>query len=174
MPAAALAGTASAENGRVAYLAAAGEKNDVTIAPAADSPTTLVVSDASAPVTVGEGCTAAPSGGASCPTAGASVVVVQLGDGDDAVTISGTLPTEVTGSTGNDALRGGSGDDVLRGEEGDDTIDGNDGNDSLISAGGNDTLDGGAGADSLQSGDGDDSVTGGSGNDTLTAGDGND
>ncbi len=115
-------------------------------------------------------------------------------DGDDRITIGGTVPQNATleGGAGNDYLKGGAGDDTLLGQDGndvliavrgDDLLDGGDGSDELRGGEGNDTLLGGAdndlmrgnaGDDVLDGGDGDDSLDGGSGNDQLFGGLGND
>jgi Ca2+-binding RTX toxin-like protein len=170
LPAAATAGTISSENGRLAFAAAPGEANDLAVATGTEA---YVVKDGGAPLRAGPGCQAKPDGSAEC-TAGGAVIAVDLGDMNDALTLTASLPTEVSGGAGDDTLRGGAGDDVLRGDAGDDTLQGNDGNDTLMSAGGNDSLEGGAGDDTLQSGAGGDKLSGGAGNDTLTATDGND
>ena len=170
-PALASATTVSSENGRITIAAAAGETNAITFNEGDGS---YQITEASAPIQAGAGCTKDPSAArVGCP--GSAVVVqVQLSDGDDSFVSSAGLPSEVDAGAGNDSVTGGFGDDVIRGDVGDDKLDGNTGNDTLISAGGNDTLTGGAGDDSLQSGDGNDTLDGGDGNDTLTATDGDD
>jgi hypothetical protein len=170
LPAAAGAGTISSANGRLAFAAAPGETNDLSIATGADS---NVVKDAGAPLTAGPGCQSKPDGSAEC-SVGPAVIAVDLGDMNDVLTLTGSLPAEVNGGAGNDTLHGGPGDDVFRGDAGDDTLQGSDGKDTLIGADGADALDGGEGDDSLEGGAGKDTLNGQGGNDTLTAGDGND
>ena len=66
-------------------------------------------------------------------------IVVNAGGGDDTVDLTAvSVPTKVSGGTGNDSLIGGSGNDTLVGDAGNDVLTGNAGNDSL---------DGGAGLD---------------------------
>jgi hypothetical protein len=164
------ASAVSAANGRVTFAAAPGEANNVTVASSADSTT---VKDAGAALAPGAGCQAQPDGSALC-AGPATLVDVQLGDGDDGLTATGTAAVEVRAGDGNDTVQTDAGEDVLRGEGGDDSLSSGDGNDTLIAAAGNDALAGGGGDDSLQSGDGNDTLAGGEGNDTLTAADGND
>jgi Ca2+-binding RTX toxin-like protein len=159
---AAQASTVSVENGTLRVIAAPGELNQVTVAPAAGDPSALEVTDGIAsPVVV----------------TGAAAVYADLGDGDDVLSLTAPVPAQLRGGTGNDTLTvapaalvldpalspaatldGGEGDDVLTGAggddtllgfEGDDTLAGADGDDRLDAAGGSDTADGGAGADSL-------------------------
>lgn len=110
--------TARVENGRILYVAAAGERNQLTTA---ESPGTLVLRDAGAPITAGDGCTAV-EGGVSCSVPSTSglppVLDAYLGDGDD--TYKGTSRFDnVRGGSGNDRLRGegrlwgGAGNDVV-------------------------------------------------------------
>lgn len=172
LPHAALAGTASVENGQVRFIAGGGEANNIAIAND-DTSGGYTVKD-STPVTAGAGCSAHGDGSATCGTSNVTGIDVQLGDGDDTFTLSATSPARASGGPGNDTLRGGGGDDVLRGDEGNDTLEGNAGNDSLEGAGGDDQLSGGVGDDNLQGGDGSDFADGGAGNDTLVTGDGAD
>ncbi|MCX7423630.1 MAG: calcium-binding protein [Planctomycetia bacterium] len=59
-------------------------------------------------------------------------IVVNAGGGDDTVDLTAvSVPTKVSGGTGNDSLTGGSGNDTLMGEDGNDMLRGNAGNDSL-------------------------------------------
>ncbi len=87
-------------------------------------------------------------------------LVVNAGDGDDAVTINtaNLLSATVDGQGGNDALtgnndadnlRGGAGNDVIAGARGNDDMEGGDGNDVLVwnNGDGNDVVDGDAGND---------------------------
>ena len=80
----------------------------------------------------------------SSTAAGADLLRVEVGSGNDSV----------SGNGGNDWLVGGAG------------------NDSLGGAGGNDVLDGGNGNDALAGGTGDDQIAGGNGVDTAVFGDG--
>jgi RTX calcium-binding nonapeptide repeat (4 copies) len=170
LPGAASAGTISSENGRLAFAAAPGEANDLAITAGTDS---NVVKDAGAPLTAGPGCQSKPDGSAEC-SVGAAVIVVDLGDMSDRLSLIGSLPSEVSGGAGDDTLHGGAGDDVIRGDAGNDTFQGNDGKDTLIGADGADVLAGDDGDDTLEGGPGNDALSGLDGNDTLTAGEGND
>jgi hypothetical protein len=170
LPSPAGAATISSENGRLAFAAGSGEANDVAISVGIDS---YLVKDGGAPLAAGPGCQAKPDGSAECK-AGAAVIAVDLGDMNDGLTVTGSLPTQVTAGAGKDTVRGGAGDDVLRGDAGDDTLQGNDGNDTLQSGDGSDNLSGGDGNDTLTAKDGNDTLAGGAGNDRLEAGKGAD
>jgi Ca2+-binding RTX toxin-like protein len=95
-------------------------------------------------------------------------IVVEAGDGDDAVRIdeaNGIFAieeeTHLRGEGGNDTLLGGSGAEFITGSSGDDTIDGNRGNDP--------DLRGGVGSDVFiwDPGDGSDGIDAASGSDKL-------
>jgi hypothetical protein len=75
-------------------------------------------------------------------TGAASGVVIELGDGNDVVSVSPSVQfaIEIYGGLGNDSIAGGSGGDILVGGAGSDVIYGGSGKDLLI---------GGDGADSL-------------------------
>ena len=121
------------------------------------------------------------------------VVTLDLGNGDDLVTVGDLLGVSLTvltinGGDGNDTLdasagvlgdvrlrlNGDVGNDRIIGSVNDDTIDGGAGRDTLLGGSGNDTIFGGADNDAINGGSGDDSMTGDDGNDTIAAGDGND
>lgn len=122
-----------------------------------------------------------------------SVISIDLGSGDDALTVgdlSGVAQTVLTinGGEGNDTLdasagvlgdvrlrlSGDAGNDSITGSANDDTIDGGAGLDTINGGSGNDTIFGGADNDAINGQAGDDSITGDDGNDTLAGGDGND
>jgi Ca2+-binding RTX toxin-like protein len=89
-------------------------------------------------------------------------------DGNDVVTVNGSIGARVVAGNGNDQLFGGSGNDDFAGQSG---------NDFLEGGAGNDTLNGGSGDDlivwtnrsvgSFSDSDGSDTVDGSSGNDIL-------
>jgi Ca2+-binding RTX toxin-like protein len=101
--------------------------------------------------------------------------------GDQTVLADGTFGVLINGGDGNDALTvvaknteigaakiiGDAGDDVLTGADSDDSLGGGDGNDRLVGAKGDDTMVGDAGNDTLvwNQGDGSDRVNGDAGND---------
>jgi Ca2+-binding RTX toxin-like protein len=91
-------------------------------------------------------------------------VVVNGGDGNDALTVLAKT-TEIAGAT----LNGDGGDDVLTGADTGDTLSGGDGNDRLVGAQGTDLMNGGAGNDTLvwNNGDGSDRMNGDAGNDGV-------
>jgi RTX calcium-binding nonapeptide repeat (4 copies) len=121
-------------------------------------------------------------------------VRVDGGAGDDLLDAWGlTLPVELHGDNGADALGGGGGPDQLWGgagsdslsgaagedrvsaEEGDDFADGNGGADTVLGGGGDDVLGGqGGNGDLVTGGDGQDLIKGGAGNDQLEGGAGDD
>jgi Ca2+-binding RTX toxin-like protein len=93
---------------------------------------------------------------------GTFTVIVNGGDGSDAITVL-ARNTELASS----GLNGDGGDDVLSGPDSNDTLNGGDGNDRLVAGRGNDVMNGGAGNDTLvwNQGDGSDRASGDAGND---------
>jgi Ca2+-binding RTX toxin-like protein len=106
----------------------------------------------------------ATAGDQTVPADGTFTLVVNGGDGNDAITVL-AKNTEIAGAT----LNGDGGDDVLAGADSNDTLNGGDGNDRLTGAKGTDAMNGGAGNDTLvwNNGDGSDRMVGGDGNDTA-------
>ncbi len=88
---------------------------------------------------------------------------IDMGDGDDIVTLSGA--SAITG-----AILLGAGADTFTGADAAETVDGGDGVDLIDGGAGNDVLAGGAGNDTLKGGGGDDVLQGGAGNDTVSGG----
>ncbi len=161
-PAAARAATVSVDGDVLRLVAGPGEYNKLTIAPAGAAAVSVV--DSGAPLTYGSGCVAQ-----FC--SGATRMEADLGDGDDALTLSAPLPSVLQGGLGNDALTltaltpglastldGGEGDDALASAAGADVLLGGPGFDSLVGADGDDRLDGGTGGDSADGGAGADSI----------------
>jgi Ca2+-binding RTX toxin-like protein len=104
----------------------------------------------------------ATAGDQTVPANGTFGVVVNGGDGNDALTVL-AKNTEIGGVK----LIGDGGDDVLTGADSNDSLGGGDGNDRLVGAKGADTMSGGAGNDTLvwNNGDGSDTMDGDAGND---------
>jgi Ca2+-binding RTX toxin-like protein len=98
------------------------------------------------------------------PADGTFGVVVQGGDGNDALTVLAKT-TEIAGAK----LLGDAGDDVLTGADSGDSLDGGEGNDRLAGARGGDDMSGGAGNDALvwNNGDASDFIEGDAGNDAT-------
>ena len=120
-------------------------------------PSGYVITDASAPLTVGNGCTALNAHAATCvltdpPQIG---IYVGLGDLDDRFISTASTPSLVYGGDGNDTLEGGAGNDLLSGMSGTNAVRGGVGTDTLLAHGqiGRDTLAGGAGTDTVDYGD---------------------
>ena len=103
-------------------------------------------------------------GDQTVPADGTRTVIVNAGDGNDAVTVL-AKDTEIA-SVG---LNGGNDDDVLTGADSNDTLNGDAGNDRLVGAKGLDVMNGGAGNDTLvwNNGDGSDTINGDAGNDAT-------
>ena len=172
------------------FTAAAGEVNNVTarhVSGPGEGYGTWQITDATATLIAGGGCTLIDEHNASCP-ASAGVVLegaaFELGDGNDSL----TTQADSTSSAGNVlSATGGSGDDGfavgtnwhvrVSGDAGDDDFSaqargGVDVAWLFMNGGpGNDRLDGSQGMDSLDGGGGDDELLGRGGNDQLSDGD---
>jgi len=138
----------------VAFVAAAGEVNAVTLTETADG---VTLRDATATVSASPGCQQVDGHTVTCAFhygPNYNRFSVSLGDGNDSVGINrssdGTLldGPMVDGGPGNDVLVGGPGNDSLNGGAGDDLLVGGAGDDLLEPGIGSDALDGGAGFDS--------------------------
>jgi len=106
----------------------------------------------------------AEDGNQTVPADGTRTVIVNGGDGNDAITVL-ARNTELASS----GLNGDGGDDVVTGPDSNDTLTGGDGNDRLVAGKGDDVMDGGAGNDTLvwNQGDGSDTAIGDTGNDVA-------
>jgi Ca2+-binding RTX toxin-like protein len=104
----------------------------------------------------------ATAGNQTVPADGTFTVIVNGGDGNDAITVV-AKDSEVAGV----GLNGGNGDDVLTGADSNDTLSGGAGDDRLVGGKGDDVMNGGAGNDTLvwNQGDGSDVASGDAGND---------
>ena len=101
-------------------------------------------------------------------------LTVFAGGGNDRVTNTLRLDTQIYGGPGNDYLEGGFRDDLLFGGDGRDILVGRNGADTLRGQGGLDWIYGGPGTDSLFGFSGNDRLFGGPGNDRLFGDAGND
>jgi hypothetical protein len=142
-PTAAQAATVSVEHEALRFTANPGEANLVTVAPAGAA---LAISDPGAPLVPGAGCAAQ---GVEVICAAAARLEADLGDGDDALTVSVALPVDADGGDGDDQLSGAGAADALAGGAGFDSLTGGDGGDRLDGGTGGDAADGGDGADSI-------------------------
>jgi Ca2+-binding RTX toxin-like protein len=143
-PSIATAGTVSVSSGeegqggetvfyeQVTFFAGRGEVNDVTVSngtPDAPQEFSVIVADASAPLTPGNRCQAVDPHTVTCAVEDLRDVVARLGDGNDSLSTDirivargGPGDDQVTGSNEADDLDGGFGTDVLRGQAGSDTL----------------------------------------------------
>ena len=158
------AATVTVEHRTLRVIAAPGEINAITIAPAPPpaAPGTLTVNDGAAPTVIAVGATA---------------VYADLGDADDSIRLTAALPAHLLGGVGNDTvavepgtvvldpalwpavtLEGGEGDDALTGAGGSDVLLGSEGNDTLVGADGADRLDAAGGSDTADGGPGPDAI----------------
>jgi Ca2+-binding RTX toxin-like protein len=141
------------------YLAAPGERNDVTVT--ADE-TVITLIDAGAATVAGDGCTGGGPAGApvSCPrSAPFEFVALELGDRADAANTTQLDPgfgvgVRVEAGRGADVVQGGEGADNVLPGKGADRVFGGGGNDSWAQRGGRpdggDFFDGGPGHDSAE------------------------
>jgi Ca2+-binding RTX toxin-like protein len=157
LPTSAYAGTVEvAGDVHVRYIAAPGERNDVT--GSADAGVITLV-DAGAPTVAGQGCAGGGTAGApvSCSLPAPFVFVrMELGDEADTADTTGLDPASGVGvrleaGRGSDVVRGGAGADTVLPGKGADRVLGGGGNDSWAQYGGrpdgSDSFDGGAGHD---------------------------
>jgi hypothetical protein len=181
-------------SGSVIFDAAPGEANRVTMRLIAGTRGVVEVREEGAALTTGARCTLVSPGVAHCDTAADFTdAMVNLGDGDDTITIEDPLFGNVDAGSGDDTVTGaciavgGDGADHLSGcantatafshrylgGRGDDTIEGGPAPDTIDGGGGRDTLRGGDGDDNIHDGDGargepaPDFVDGGQGSDTV-------
>lgn len=144
LPAAAQSASISFTGDVLSYNAAAGEANNLTLTLATldfscgerAAPCLDIQEIGGALTFLTDRCTDAGFGRAKCDAPGS--VVVNLGDGEDAM-FDWEGPSTIDGGAGNDP--------VLRGHGGADIINGGPGNDALFGGDGNDTLNGGDGND---------------------------
>ena len=196
-PSSSFAGTALVDRSRgefnavLIYAAAPGERNQVTVTFADAGGGTQVLRDAGASVQAGAGCTQIDEHTVGCAAAS---VVVDAGDGDDAVTLPpgpfagtrvGIGGDGADSMSGGGSLYGGPGNDVLTGSDSAGcTIPRNDDcGETLVGGAGDDVLRGRGGGDGLigdgantpagdrpgipEAGRGNDVIDGGVGGDTV-------
>jgi Ca2+-binding RTX toxin-like protein len=160
LPAPAHAAVSSASiNGTTATLNLDGADDNVTVSVAGG---VLVHGQTTGGLNSGADWNSAAAGDQTVPANGTFTVVVNGGDGNDALTVLAKT-TEIAAAT----LNGEGGDDVLTGADTNDTLAGGEGNDRLVGAKGTDLMSGGAGNDTLvwNNGDGSDRMNGDAGND---------
>jgi Ca2+-binding RTX toxin-like protein len=160
VPAGAAVSSASI-NGTTATLNLDGADDNVTVSVSGGL---LVHGQTTGGLNSGADWDSATDGDQTVAANGTFTVVVNGGDGNDALTVLAKT-TEIAGAT----LNGDGGDDVLTGADTNDTLNGDDGNDRLIGAKGTDLMNGGAGNDTLvwNNGDGSDRMNGDAGNDGV-------
>ena len=128
-------------NGTLAYRAAGGEQNAVTVTLSGSN---VIVTESGPGVTRTSpfGCTMVAANSFDCGDVGGifamKALLRNLDDSLDASAVA--FPVYVRGGTGNDVLIGGTGDDILSGGGGGDGLRGNLGADRLAGGGGADDL----------------------------------
>jgi Ca2+-binding RTX toxin-like protein len=147
-PAAASAASVDLAGASLRVTAAPGEANQLVLTSAGG---VLTVADSGTiAVNAGLGCSQAAAARVTCSTTGVTSLVIDTGDGDDTLTLTGlTLPATLTDGPGDDTFVGGSGNDTFVGGSGNDALNGGPGTDSFGDAGGTgaDVLIGGTGTD---------------------------
>lgn len=182
------ASTAGVQGGTLTVTGSGSERNLISVAVAG---TQIRVVDTAARITAGAGCRVSGRT-ASCPITGLTELVVDLGDGNDRVSVSRavTLRGRLRGGGGNDTLIGGGGPDELDGGAGRDIVSydgrpdpvrvsiGEGADDGAPGEGDNviavEQLIGGAGADTLIGSGTGERIEGRNGNDTIDGRGGND
>ena len=157
-PAKAAVSSASID-GETATLNLDGADDNVTVSVAGGL---LVHGQTTGGLNSGSDWDSATAGDQTVPADGTFGVVINGGDGNDALTVL-AKNTEI----GAAKIIGDGGDDLVTGADSDDSLVGGEGNDRLIGAKGDDTMVGDAGNDTLvwNQGDGSDTVNGDAGND---------
>jgi hypothetical protein len=138
IPAAAQAATATTADGPLRYTAAAGETNNVSFVRVSGN--TFRVTDLSAVIQAGTGCTQESPNVVSCTTRPGRSIIARLGDQDDVARSRTSRSVQLLGQAGRDTLIGASGRDALSGGDGDDTLNSGSSRDSLRGGAGNDTF----------------------------------
>jgi Ca2+-binding RTX toxin-like protein len=115
----AMAGTASVNGGTLTYDAIAGEANTVTVTQNGSS---FTVSDTSAPLTLGAGCSAGATAADAVCSGPIQTINVDLRDLNDFVDIDAQVRSFLDGQAGDDELYGGDGVDIVNGGPGTDLI----------------------------------------------------
>jgi hypothetical protein len=199
-----LAGAASVsvskEHDRLEVVAAAGERNALSVSAAAG---VYTITDQGSPISAGTGCASLSPGTATCvavPGGPIGYLLVSAGDGDDSVIAATTVPAYVDAGAGADVVKSGATADLLYGAGGDDVLEGGLGGDMIAGGDGHDRadyssrtaalvvgIDGAAGdgaagendnvtssIEEIAGGGGDDRLTGSGGSNVLSGGGGND
>ena len=167
LPAQAAVGSATLV-GHTATLTLDGADDNVTVSVSGGL---LVHGQTTGGLSSGSDWDSAKAGNQTVPADGTFTVVVNGGDGNDAITVL-AKNTEIAATT----LNGGGGDDVLTGADTNDTLNGGEGNDALSGGGGDDRIVGDRGADSMNGGSGDDTLVwnNGDGSDVINGDGGSD
>src|SRR4051812_42660909 len=131
---AAHASVASVTGSRLVLTSAAPahEVNLVTIAPSGGG---YAITDTRSPVAAGAGCTSVALGQVTCSDPKIALIVIDTGDLNDTITNSTSIPSRISGGSGNDHINGGAGNDTLAGNSGVDTINGHAGDDTITTRG---------------------------------------
>jgi subtilisin family serine protease len=163
--------TVSIASGTLSYAASPG---GASVVDASVSGSTYRIKDARVNLTAGAGCTSLSAREVSCPVAGVTAAAFTMGDLNDGLTSSLSIPVSFDGGDGVDYASTGDGADTLTGGNGADWLAGGAGTDTINGGAGDDWIRGNDGADAIQAGGDDDNFAGGPGNDTISAGAGND
>lgn len=104
------------------------EVNTITVSQVGSD---LVVNDVTAPLGAGYKCLAVDPHTASCTGYGTQRMFIGTGLGNDTITSTTNLPTQIAPGGGDDKVFAGDGDDVIEGEGGVDEIHAGGGNDTI-------------------------------------------
>lgn len=160
----------SANSTRIFVDAVAGKANELSVT---RSGNLVTISDSGDTVTAGSGCTQFDSDTVTCPY-DARTLTLNMGDLGDTVLVTGYLPANIYGGSGNDIITmdyAATAPTYLYGQEGHDYIFGGAGVDNIVGGAGDDTLFGRNGNDRLDAVDfsiGNDRSYGDAGTDTCT------
>ncbi|CAA9404597.1 MAG: Alkaline phosphatase, partial [uncultured Phycisphaerae bacterium] len=120
--------TVSVSGARASLVSSAGVTSVISVS---RSGSTHRFSDSGAPLTPGAGCVAVTASEVTCTSTSITALSVSLGDGDDRLTSSSSLPMTVDAGAGDDTVTGGTGPDRFDGGTGGDVIGGGGGTDTV-------------------------------------------
>jgi Ca2+-binding RTX toxin-like protein len=122
----------------IRFASEPGDDNTVTVSVDPDDRTAYRVTDSTTTVSALFPCVGVTANSVRCPGAGITFLQVYLGDLNDYVRNSTSLPATLSGEAGSDSIYGGVADEYLYGGTENDTLDGGTGDDYISGSTGTD------------------------------------